>query len=113
MEKSPQIYVEHILQEIKVLASIPKSFTFQEFKSAPLTYRGAIYAIQIISEASRRLPLEWIADFPDVRWREIRAVGNVTRHEYANLQAALIWEIITIHTPALQSVMVEMRRRSL
>jgi uncharacterized protein with HEPN domain len=112
MDKSPQIYVEHILREIEVLLAVPVLYSFDEFKTSALPYRGAIYAIQIISEASRRLPQDWLNDFPEVRWREIRAVGNVTRHEYANLQSALIWEILTIHVPALKTVMLEMRKRN-
>jgi len=110
MVKSPSIFIDHILLEIAILQTIPQRYSFQQFKSDPLIFRGAIYAVQVISEASRHLPTELTALYPHMRWREIRAVGNVTRHEYANLQAALIWEIITIHAPVLSEVMFDMKK---
>jgi uncharacterized protein with HEPN domain len=47
-----------------------------------------------ISEAARKLAgvLEEIA--PDQPWSGIRAIGNVLRHEYDAVNAALIWEIV-------------------
>jgi len=112
MVKSPTIYIDHILLEIAVLQSIPPRYSFQQFKSDPLIFRGAIYAVQVISEASRHLPTELTELYPHMRWREIRAVGNVTRHEYANLQPALIWEMVAIHAPILHDVMIDMQKRT-
>lgn len=43
-------------------------------------YYAAERLVEIISEASRRIPQEWKNEFPNVPWRDIAAVGNVLRH---------------------------------
>jgi uncharacterized protein with HEPN domain len=111
MDRRSLTYIQQILDEIEVLNSVPKLYTFVELQKSPLSYRGKIYAIQIISEASRKLPPEWLEDFPDIPWREIRAVGNITRHEYAHLRPAMIWEIINVHIPNLSATIIAMQNK--
>ncbi len=42
-------------------------------------------AIEIISEASRALPDEIKALRPEIPWPQVKAIGNVLRHEYHGL----------------------------
>ena len=35
------------------------------------------------------------ARHPEVPWRDIAAIGNVLRHEYPTVNAAIIWRIAT------------------
>jgi uncharacterized protein with HEPN domain len=50
--------------------------------------------IEIISEASRRLPDTMKARHPEVPWRDIAAIGNILRHEYPAVNRD-IWRIAT------------------
>jgi uncharacterized protein with HEPN domain len=54
-------------------------------------------AIEIVSEAVRHIPEEELLDFPEVPWRNIRAIGNKLRHEYDRLDADIIWDIASRH----------------
>ena len=51
-------------------------------------------AIEIISEASRRLPDEIKATRPEIRWRSIAGIGNVLRHEYHAISDKVIWDVV-------------------
>ena len=51
-------------------------------------------AIEIISEASRRLPDEIKATRPEIRWRSIAGIGNVLRHEYHAISEKVIWDVV-------------------
>ena len=41
--------------------------------------------IEIISEASRRLPDELKARHPEIPWSKVAGIGNVLRHEYERI----------------------------
>jgi hypothetical protein len=79
--KDNLIPLHDILREIEFLNSSRDRMTFESFKSSSTDVRAASYSILIISEAARRIPDEWIAEFPNTPWRAIRAIvsqiGNV------------------------------------
>jgi len=50
--------------------------------------------LEIISEASRRLPDELKCRRPGVDWPAVAAAGNVYRHEYEVIDDALVWHTI-------------------
>ncbi len=111
MMNDSKLYVGHILNEISVLERILQQSTFQNFQSDSISFRAAVYAIQCISEASRKLPAEWLREFPEIRWRDIRGIGNHTRHEYANLRAFMIWDIMVDHLPALKAAIMQLDQK--
>jgi uncharacterized protein with HEPN domain len=59
--------------------------------------------IEIISEASRPLPNQIKAAYPDIPWPKIAAVGNIMRHEYREVSPPLLWEIVQNHLAPLDA----------
>jgi len=57
--------------------------------------------LEIVSEVSRRLPGALKARYPAIPWPKIAAVGNVLRHEYRQVSAPLLWEIVQDHLTLL------------
>ena len=43
--------------------------------------------LEIISEASRRIPEQYKADHPEIPWRQVQDIGNILRHEYQRINA--------------------------
>ncbi|WP_314949270.1 DUF86 domain-containing protein [Bradyrhizobium cosmicum] len=60
--------------------------------------------MEIISEASRRLPEELKARHPAIAWRQMAAAGNVYRHNYEDVAAHIVWETVQQALPALRAV---------
>jgi len=56
--------------------------------------------LEIISEASRRLPDELKARHPTVPWRKVAGIGNVLRHEYEHLAYDVLWRVVADELPA-------------
>ena len=59
-------------------------------------------AIEIISEASRRLPDELKATRPEIPWSSVAGIGNVLRHEYHTISDKVIWDVVSGDLPALK-----------
>jgi len=64
MPKDPIIAIRDCLSEIAILHEIAARMTLDTFRSDPVARRPAAYAIQTISEAVRRIPDAWLADYP-------------------------------------------------
>ena len=111
MSRGPLIAVRDCLTEITVLHDIAARMTPDAFRDDPVARRAAAYAIQTISEAVRRIPDNWLADYPTQPWSQIRAIGNRIRHEYYQLDDRILWEIMTSDASALKLVLESMLAR--
>ena len=60
--------------------------------------------LEIISEASRRLPDTLKARHPSIQWREMAAAGNIYRHEYEDVAVRGVWGTLNDHLPPLRIV---------
>jgi uncharacterized protein with HEPN domain len=74
------------------------------FKDDPRTQYAVQRALEIISEASRRLPQELRDRHPQLPWRAIMGVGNVYRHDYDNVAEEFVWRTVHESLPALLAV---------
>jgi uncharacterized protein with HEPN domain len=111
MAKDPTVAIQDCLAEIAFLHGIAARMTLESFKSDAIVRRAAAYAIQIISEAVRHIPDDWLADYPTEPWAQIKGIGNRIRHEYFRLDDTILWQIITRDTHALKTVMEAMLAR--
>ena len=59
--------------------------------------------IEIISEATRRLPDDLKATRPEIPWRNIAGIGNVLRHEYHTISDKVIWDVVQGDLPGLKA----------
>lgn len=50
--------------------------------------------IEIVSEASRRLPDKLKAKFPDIPWKAVAGIGNVMRHDYEEIAPKILWDVV-------------------
>jgi predicted nucleotidyltransferase len=58
--------------------------------------------LEVISEASRRLPEELKARHPSIPWRAMGAAGNIYRHEYEDVAVRGVWDTLGHHLPPLR-----------
>jgi uncharacterized protein with HEPN domain len=106
--KEDLIPLHDILQEIAFLHSIRDRSTFEEFKANSADVRAAAYAILVISEAVRRIPEPWLAEYPETPWHAIRTIGNKLRHEYQRVSDIILWGIIARHAAELKATIDDM-----
>lgn len=60
--------------------------------------------LEIISEASRRLPDGLKTLYPSIPWKDIAGAGNVYRHDYEDVAARMVWDTVQLALPPLQAV---------
>lgn len=60
--------------------------------------------LEIISEASRRLPDDLKARHPTIPWKEMAGAGNVYRHDYEEVDPEEVWVTVLDHLPSLRVV---------
>lgn len=77
------------------------AFTLIEFKTDRRAFYAATRALEIISEAARRLAPSVRERHPELPWRAIMGVGNVLRHNYDDVAEEQVWRTVLEDLPAL------------
>jgi len=106
--KNPRARLLHIRDEIDGVAAVIKGLSFEQYQGSYLHRRAIERAAQIVSEAAGALPRELLERHGDAPWKSIIGIGNVLRHEYQRLDDRQLWEIATVHLPALRPVVNRM-----
>jgi uncharacterized protein with HEPN domain len=100
-----------VLRNIKLAESFARDVPLQQFMDDVLRVYATTRALEIISEASRRLPDDLKANHPSVPWRRIAGAGNVYRHGYDLVAEEVVWETVQTGLTGLrQAIEAELRR---
>src|SRR5689334_16552671 len=74
--------------------------------------RAVERCVEIVSEASRHIPDDLKASFPNEPWPEIAAIGNLLRHSYERIDDFIMWKIARRSLPQLRTAVVAMIAQS-
>jgi uncharacterized protein with HEPN domain len=80
-----------------------EGFTEETFRADLRSVYAVTRCLEIISEASRRLPAELKARHPSIAWKDIAGAGNVYRHDYEDVAAQQVWNAARIDLPPLRA----------
>jgi uncharacterized protein with HEPN domain len=92
MEKDPTVYVRHILEAIANIETDIAGYDFEKFRTDRRTRQLVERNLEILSEASRRLPNEYKDREAQISWRAIAGIGNVLRHDYHQTYPTVLWD---------------------
>jgi uncharacterized protein with HEPN domain len=92
-----------ILHHIDLATEFSARFDQASFKQDLKTAYAVTRCLEIISEASRRLPNAVKARHPDIGWKQIAGAGNIYRHDYEDVVAEFVWETVQRALPPLRA----------
>lgn len=97
-----------VLSDIKRHIGLANEFlgaaTCAEFEKDTVRVYAITRCLEIISEASRRLPDDLKARYPEIPWREMAGAGNIYRHNYEDVAPRLLWQTVKTALPPLDAV---------
>lgn len=98
------VRLHDILDNITIIENAVSQKTFDQFLADPILRLAVERGIEIISEATRHIPAAATDLYPAIPWRNIKAIGNVLRHDYQRIDPDIVWKIATIQLKELAPV---------
>ena len=93
-----------ILHHINLATQFVEGFDRETFKLDLRATYAVTRCLEIISEASRRLPMDLKACYPTIAWKQMAAAGNVYRHDYEDVAAQFVWDTVQHALPPLKVI---------
>lgn len=111
MPSDPIAALADIEHHIGLATQFVEGFDYEGFHDDTRTVLAVTRCLEIISEASRRLPDELKARHPSIPRKEIAGAGNVYRHDYEDVAAKMVWDTVQLAlSPLLAVVALEIER---
>ena len=92
-------YLEDISGSISDMRSFIQGMSADRFIADKKTVNAVIRSLEIIGEATGKIPMDIRRRYPDVPWDEIIAMRNRLIHEYFGVDLDIVWQ--TIHEDLL------------
>jgi uncharacterized protein with HEPN domain len=93
-----------LAHHIDLATRFSSGFDYDTFQDDLRTVYAVIRCLEVISEASRRLPNELKARHPSIAWKDIAGAGNIYRHDYEEVTIQQVWDTVQIDLPPLRAV---------
>jgi len=94
-KRDAELLVKDMRSAIVQIESYIAGFNHDSFLEDRRTIDAVVRNLEIIGEAARQLPEEFVARFPEVPWRLLAGLRNRIVHDYFGLDLEIVWQIIS------------------
>ncbi|HDP69886.1 MAG TPA: DUF86 domain-containing protein [Actinobacteria bacterium] len=108
MSLSPREYICHILDEIDYILTQISNTDFDSFLKDATLKRAFVRSIEIIGEASKKIPEDVKTRQPDIEWRKVTGMRDRLIHNYFGVDYTIVWDVATTKLPDLREKLQEL-----
>lgn len=116
MKRDYRDYIADILDSIKDIKTFVQGIKYTGFIRDRKTVNAVVRSIEIIGEASKKIPSALRAKYSSVPWKKMSGMRDKLIHEYFGVDTRILWEvatkeIYTIETP-MKSILMDLNRNN-
>lgn len=99
--KDWRVRIEDMLEAIERITRYVDGMSAQEFVASDITQDAVIRNLEILGEASKKVPYFIISAHPDIPWSRINDMRNILVHEYHSVDPEIILDSARNDLPPL------------
>ncbi|MGI8419322.1 MAG: HepT-like ribonuclease domain-containing protein [Candidatus Levyibacteriota bacterium] len=102
MIKNPLLYITHIFDAVKSIQTQMEGITKEQFEDSELIQGFVERKLEIIGEATKRIPDEFKKNHPNIPWKDMAGMRDILIHQYTEVDEDIVWKTITQKIPPLK-----------
>ncbi|NMC88113.1 MAG: DUF86 domain-containing protein [Methanomicrobiales archaeon] len=94
MPRDLLLYLEDIRDAIAAIRSYVGDRSFEDFMDDPMCLDAIVLRFITIGEAVKQIPANVTARHPEIAWRNIAGLRDISVHSYYSVKPTILWDII-------------------
>jgi len=86
-------YIQDILDSIEDIENFIQEMSFDDFKDDRKTINAVVRSIEIIGEASKKIPKRLRDSRPEIPWKKMAGMRDKLTHAYFGIDLEIIWKV--------------------
>lgn len=96
-------FLRHIQHECDYILSVSTGKSRNALLDDETIRRALVRSLEIIGEASKKIPIEVRAKYPEVAWSAMAGMRDVLIHDYFGIDYDVVWNVVNEEIPKLHS----------
>src|SRR5690349_19288731 len=101
--REPRLLIEDMLAAMRKIDRYTSEMDQDMFRKDEKTVDAVVRNLEVLGEAARHLPENFVARHPDVPWRQVTGLRNRIVHDYFGLDLDIVWQAIRHDLPRLKA----------
>lgn len=111
MSRDGLLFLDDIIESARKIEGFLAKRDFDAFFSDEGIFDAVLMNLLIIGEAAKNLPPDITAAMPEIDWSGTAGLRDIIAHHYFGIDAALVWDIVRNHVPAVLESATALRDR--
>lgn len=95
-------YVEDVLDAMNKAEILLDHVVYEQFADDFRINFAVVRALEIMGEATKRLPMSLRDSYPDIPWRNIAGMRDRIIHGYDSINLRIVWDVVKVDIPKVK-----------
>ncbi len=110
-ERDPHILIDDMNIAMERIGRYCEGMTREQFLADDRTVDAVVRNIEIIGEAARQMPSDFISRHASLPWHQMAGMRNRIVHDYSGIDIEIIWQIVVESLPLLRMQLDALRNQ--
>ncbi len=101
-KRTVRLYLEDLITSLLKIEDYTQGFSFESFDKDFKTIDAVVRNLEIIGEAARNIPEEFVESHTNIPCQEMIGMRNKVIHEYFGVDTEILWKTIKDDLPGLK-----------
>jgi len=99
MKRDYSVYLEDILDAMDKAEMFVTGMSYEQFEDDLRTHFAVTRALEIVGEATKRLPVSFREQYPNIPWQDMAGMRDRIIHGYDNVNLRIVWDVVARDIP--------------
>jgi uncharacterized protein with HEPN domain len=95
-------YVEDIVDAMEKAEILLRDVTYDQFEADFRINFAVVRALEIVGEATKRLPLTLRDSYPNIPWKQMAGMRDRIIHGYDTVDLEIVWDVVRQDIPKIK-----------